>query len=61
LREEGLITIDGHRLTVIDLASLTQLASFEKAYLARNPPIPAERPEAFSGSVEGSGYDQEIR
>lgn len=39
LREEGLITIDGHRLTVIDLESLTQLAGLEKAYLARNPPI----------------------
>jgi CRP-like cAMP-binding protein len=61
LREEGLITIDGHRLTVIDLESLTQFASFEKAYLAQNPPIPAERPEAFFGSVEGSAYDQEIR
>jgi CRP-like cAMP-binding protein len=36
LREEGLITIDGHRLTVIDLGSLTQLAGFEKAYLAQS-------------------------
>jgi CRP-like cAMP-binding protein len=36
LREEGLITIDGHRLTVIDLESLTQLAGFEKAYLAQS-------------------------
>jgi riboflavin synthase alpha subunit len=36
LREEGLITIDGHHLTVIDLESLTQLAGFEKAYLAQS-------------------------
>ena len=30
LREEGLITIDGHRLTEIDLKSLTQLAGFKR-------------------------------
>ena len=35
LREEGLITIDGHRLTVIDLDPLTQFAGFEKAYLGQ--------------------------
>jgi CRP-like cAMP-binding protein len=36
MREEGLVTIDDHRLTVVDLESLTQLAGFEGDYLARS-------------------------
>jgi CRP-like cAMP-binding protein len=33
LREEGLVTVQGHRLTVTDLESLTVLAGFETEYL----------------------------
>ncbi len=33
MREEGLIDLDGHRLTVLDLESLTLLASFDGDYL----------------------------
>lgn len=33
MREEGLINIEGHRLTVLDLESLTLLASFDGDYL----------------------------
>ena len=33
MREEGLINIEGHRLTVLDLESLTLLASFDEDYL----------------------------
>jgi CRP-like cAMP-binding protein len=40
MREEGLVTIEDHRLTVMDLESLTQLAGFEGDYLAWNR-IPA--------------------
>jgi CRP-like cAMP-binding protein len=36
MREEGLVTIEGHRLTVMDLESLTLLAGFDGDYLARN-------------------------
>lgn len=36
LREERLITIHGHRLTVTDLESLVLLAGFENDYLARS-------------------------
>jgi CRP-like cAMP-binding protein len=36
LREEGLVTIEGHRLTVVDVESLTLLAGFEGDYLARS-------------------------
>jgi CRP-like cAMP-binding protein len=36
MREEGLVTIEDHRLTVVDLESLTQLACFEGDYLARS-------------------------
>jgi CRP-like cAMP-binding protein len=36
LREEGLVTIEGHRLTVKDLESLTLLAGFDGDYLARS-------------------------
>jgi CRP-like cAMP-binding protein len=36
MREEGLVTIEDHRLTVMDLESLTQLAGFEGDYLARS-------------------------
>jgi CRP-like cAMP-binding protein len=36
MREEGLVTIEDHRLTVTDLESLTQLAGFEGDYLARS-------------------------
>jgi Crp-like helix-turn-helix domain len=36
MREEGLVTIDGHRLTVTDLESLAVLAGFEGDYLARS-------------------------
>jgi CRP-like cAMP-binding protein len=36
MREEGLVRIDGHRLTVTDLESLTVLAGFEGDYLARS-------------------------
>jgi hypothetical protein len=36
MREEGLVTIQDHRLTVVDLESLTQLAGFEGDYLARS-------------------------
>ncbi len=36
LREEGLVTVQGHRLTVTDLESLTVLAGFENDYLTRN-------------------------
>ena len=35
LREEGLIGLDGHRLTVLDLESLTLLASFDGDYLTQ--------------------------
>lgn len=35
MREEGLILIDGHRLTVVDLESLTLLASFDGDYLVQ--------------------------
>lgn len=35
MREERLVTIEGHRLTVIDLESLTVLAGFDGDYLAR--------------------------
>lgn len=37
LREEGLVTVQGHRLTVTDLESLTVLAGFEADYLTANP------------------------
>src|ERR1700730_2556156 len=42
MREEGLVTIEGHRLTVKDLESLTVLASFDGDYLARSriPGVP---------------------
>src|ERR1700730_1072801 len=36
LREEGLVTIEGLRLTVKDLESLTLLAGFDGDYLARS-------------------------
>jgi DNA-binding transcriptional regulator LsrR (DeoR family) len=36
MREEGLVSIDGHRLMVTDLESLTVLAGFEGDYLARS-------------------------
>src|SRR5207248_11412466 len=36
LREEGLVTIEDHRLTDVDLASLTQLDGFDGDYLARS-------------------------
>ena len=36
MREEGLVTIEDHRLTVMDLELLTQLAGFEGDYLARS-------------------------
>jgi len=36
MREEGLVRIDGHCLTVTDLESLTVLAGFEGDYLARS-------------------------
>jgi CRP-like cAMP-binding protein len=36
MREEGLVTIEDHRLTVTDLESLTQLAGFDDDYLARS-------------------------
>jgi len=36
MREEGLILIDGHRLTVLDLESLTLLASFDGDYLVQS-------------------------
>ena len=36
MREEGLVTIEDHRLTVMDLESLTQLAGFDGDYLARS-------------------------
>ena len=35
MRDERLVTIEGHRLTVIDLESLTVLAGFDGDYLAR--------------------------
>ena len=37
LREEGLVTVDGHRLTIMDLELLTLLAGFDGDYLARSP------------------------
>ncbi len=42
MREEGLVTIEDHRLAVMDLESLTQLASFDGDYLAlsRIPGLP---------------------
>src|SRR3954447_9497439 len=36
MREERLVTIEDHRLTVVDLESLTQLAGFDGDYLARS-------------------------
>ena len=36
MREEGLVTIEDHRLTVKDLESLTLLAGFEGDYLTRS-------------------------
>jgi CRP-like cAMP-binding protein len=36
MREEGLVTIEDHRLTVMDLESLTQLAGFDGDYLVRD-------------------------
>ena len=36
MREEGLVRIDGHRLTVTDPESLMVLAGFEGDYLARS-------------------------
>jgi CRP-like cAMP-binding protein len=36
MRDEGLVTIEDHRLTVLDLESLTQLAGFDGDYLARS-------------------------
>src|ERR1041384_7969508 len=36
MREEGLVTIEDHCLTVVDLESLTLLAGFEGDYLARS-------------------------
>lgn len=36
LREEGLVTVEGHRLTVTDLESLATLAAFETDYLTRS-------------------------
>ena len=35
MRDEGMIGIEGHRLTVLDLESLTLLASFDGDYLMR--------------------------
>jgi DNA-binding IclR family transcriptional regulator len=35
LREEGLVAIEGHRLSVIDIESLTVLAGFDGDYLTR--------------------------
>jgi CRP-like cAMP-binding protein len=42
MREEGLVTIEDHRLTVMDLESLTVLAGFDGDYLAfsRIPGVP---------------------
>ena len=42
MREEGLVTIEDHRLTVMDLESLTQLAGFDGDYLiqSRIPGLP---------------------
>lgn len=42
MREEGLVIIEDHRLTVMDLESLTMLAGFEGDYLAwrRIPELP---------------------
>jgi CRP-like cAMP-binding protein len=42
MREEGLVTIEDHRLTVVDLESLMQLAGFDGDYLARSriPDLP---------------------
>ena len=42
MREEGLVNIEDHRLTVMDLESLTQLAGFEDDYLgqSRIPGLP---------------------
>jgi CRP-like cAMP-binding protein len=36
MREEGLVSIEGHRLIVMDLELLTVLAGFEGDYLARS-------------------------
>lgn len=36
MREEGLVNIEDHRLTVMDLESLAQLAGFEDDYLGQN-------------------------
>jgi CRP-like cAMP-binding protein len=36
MREEGLVIIEDHRLTVLDLESLTQLAGFDGDYLTRS-------------------------
>jgi hypothetical protein len=52
LREEGLVTIEGHRLTVIDLESLTLLAGFDGDYLARSR-IPGLRGDV--GISDGRG------
>lgn len=35
MREEGLVVVEGHRLTVLDLESLTLLASFDGDYLVQ--------------------------
>jgi CRP-like cAMP-binding protein len=37
MREEGLVAIEGHRLTVADFDSLTLLAGFDADYLVRSP------------------------
>ena len=37
LRDEGLATIEGQRVVIHDLASLSALAGFEEHYLVRRP------------------------
>jgi CRP-like cAMP-binding protein len=37
LRDEGLATIEGHRVVIHDLASLSTLAGFDEHYLTRRP------------------------
>lgn len=37
LRDESLATIEGQRVTVIDMAALSALAGFDERYLTRQP------------------------
>jgi hypothetical protein len=36
LREDGLVAIDGRRVSILDFEALSQLSDFENSYLGEN-------------------------